>query len=106
MKEIRIAVIGCGHRAAGVISNFLKAAEGRASVRRWYDPAPLALDETLAKWHADDAVRAASVEEAVNAPDVDLVAIFSPNARHCEAILAALAAGKRVFSEKPLATTK
>ena len=105
MKELRIAVIGCGSRASVVISNFLKAAGGRASVRRYYDPAPLALDETLAKWNAADALRAASLEEAVGAPDIDLVGIFSPNARHCEAILAALAAGKRVFSEKPLATT-
>ena len=105
MKELRIAVIGCGDRASVVISNFLRAAQGRASVRRYYDPAPRTLDKTLAKWNAADAVRAASMEEAVNAPDVDLVAIFSPNARHCEAILAALAAGKRVFSEKPLATS-
>ena len=105
MKELRISVIGCGDRAAGVISNFLKAANGRASVRRYYDPAPRNLDKVIARWDAADAVRASSVEEAVNAPDVDLVAIFSPNARHCEAILAALAAGKRVFSEKPLATT-
>jgi len=105
MKELRIAVIGCGDRAASVIAKFLQAAEGRASVRRYFDPSPRKLDEVLAKWNAAGAVRADSVEAAVNAPDVDLVAIFSPNARHCEAILAALAAGKRVFAEKPLATT-
>ena len=105
MKEIRMAVIGCGSRSAGVVSKFIQAGEGRVSVRRYFDPSPLALDKALEKWNAADAIRAASVEEAVNAPDVDLVAVFSPNARHCEAILAALAAGKRVFSEKPLATT-
>ena len=104
MKELRMAVIGCGSRASRVIANFLQAAEGRASVRRYYDPAPRELDKVLACWNAADAVRAASMEEAVNAPDVDLVGIFSPNAYHCEAILAALAAGKRVFAEKPLAT--
>ena len=105
MKEIRMAVIGCGSRAAGVISKFIQAGEGRVSVRRYYDPSPRTLDEVISRWNAADAIRAASAEEAVNAPDVDLVAVFSPNARHCEAILAALTAGKRVFSEKPLATT-
>ena len=34
MKEIRMAVIGCGSRATGVISKFIQAGEGRVSVRR------------------------------------------------------------------------
>ena len=105
MKELRIAVIGCGARAAIVIANFLKAARGRASVRVVCDPDPEAVNRRLTEWKAGGAKCAGSVAEAVNDPEVDLVAIFSPNARHCEAILAALAAGKRVFSEKPLATT-
>ena len=105
MKELNIAVVGCGSRAKGVIANFLKAAQGRASVRAVYDPDPDAVERRLADWDAPQAKRAASVAEAVNAPEVNLVGIFSPNARHCEAILAALAAGKKVFAEKPLATT-
>src|SRR4051812_15869977 len=38
-------------------------------------------------------------------PDVDIVAITTPNRLHKPIALAALAAGKHVYCEKPLATT-
>ena len=38
-------------------------------------------------------------------PDIDVVDITAPNALHKEMALAALAAGKHVYCEKPLATT-
>ncbi|WP_413993392.1 Gfo/Idh/MocA family protein [Labrys okinawensis] len=38
-------------------------------------------------------------------PDIDVIDITSPNALHKEMALAALAAGKHVYCEKPLATT-
>jgi predicted dehydrogenase len=41
----------------------------------------------------------------VNDPDVDIVDITSPNAMHREMALAAIAAGKHVYCEKPLAVT-
>lgn len=49
--------------------------------------------------------RGASVEEIVAADDVDVVHICTPNSLHLEQTLAALAAGKHVICEKPLATT-
>ncbi|UKI34912.1 MAG: Gfo/Idh/MocA family oxidoreductase [Lentisphaeria bacterium] len=48
---------------------------------------------------------ASSAEEAIHAPGVDWVMVFSPNSCHRDHILAAFAAGKDVFAEKPLATT-
>ncbi len=39
----------------------------------------------------------------VEAPDIDLVDICSPNNTHCEIALAAAAAGKMILCEKPLA---
>jgi predicted dehydrogenase len=41
----------------------------------------------------------------VEDPAVDVVAIATPNAMHKPVALAALAAGKAVYCEKPLATT-
>lgn len=39
----------------------------------------------------------------VNRPDIDIVDIATPPVNHCEIALAAIAAGKHVFCEKPLA---
>ena len=44
-------------------------------------------------------------EDAVRRPDVDAVAVCSPNAFHPEQAIAAAEAGKHVLVEKPIATT-
>lgn len=51
------------------------------------------------------AERAGTAEEIVAADDVDVVHICTPNILHFEQAAAALAAGKHVICEKPLATT-
>lgn len=51
------------------------------------------------------AERAATSEEIFTADDVDVVHICTPNSLHLEQAAAALAAGKHVICEKPLATT-
>ncbi len=51
------------------------------------------------------AERAATAEEICAADDVDVVHICTPNSLHVEQTAAALAAGKHVICEKPLATT-
>jgi len=104
-KNLGIAVIGCGGRAKEVIKAFIKAADGYASVSIAYDLDSNAVEKARVAWKMSTLNQASSLETAVNAPNVDLVAIFTPNSEHCSAILAALAARKQVFSEKPLATT-
>jgi predicted dehydrogenase len=51
------------------------------------------------------AERAATVEDIIAADDVDVVHICTPNNLHLEQTAAALAGGKHVICEKPLATT-
>ena len=38
-------------------------------------------------------------------PDVQVVAIHTPNSLHCEEVLAAARAGKHIFCDKPMATS-
>jgi myo-inositol 2-dehydrogenase/D-chiro-inositol 1-dehydrogenase len=49
--------------------------------------------------------RFSSFEEMVACKDIDAVVLVSPSALHTRQIAAAMAAGKHVFSEKPLGTT-
>lgn len=51
------------------------------------------------------AERAATAEQVIAADDIDVVHVCTPNALHHDQALAALAAGKHVICEKPLATT-
>jgi predicted dehydrogenase len=46
-----------------------------------------------------------SLDELVDAPDIDVVHICTPNALHAEQVRVALRAGKHVICEKPLATS-
>jgi 1,5-anhydro-D-fructose reductase (1,5-anhydro-D-mannitol-forming) len=44
-------------------------------------------------------------EDLLGNPDVQVVAIHTPNSLHCAEVLAAARAGKHVFCDKPMATT-
>jgi len=57
--------------------------------------------ESLAKEHGLEAV---PVDELIGDPAIDLVLNLTPPAVHAQVIGAALAAGKHVYTEKPLAT--
>lgn len=105
-KRIKVAVIGAGSRGRYVTANLLRDAKGGVELVAAYDPDMAVLKETIDFWKTSDPVKACtSYQEAIDFPGVEWVMVFSPNANHKEHILAAFAAGKNVFSEKPLATT-
>jgi predicted dehydrogenase len=59
----------------------------------------------------DDAARyrlelGGGLEAVLAAPGIDAVVLASPHSLHCQQIVAAAAAGKAVFCEKPLTLTK
>ena len=104
-KILQAAIIGCGMRSRFVIAQFQQELEEKLKIRAVYDPSPESIALAAECWKIPGLKSEDTMGKAVGRPDVDVVMIFSPNAFHCQAILAALKAGKKVFSEKPLATT-
>ncbi len=97
---MRFGIVGFGHHAAKrLIPAFRGAAVARLGGLWRRDPAKA----------ADDAKRFgiprvfASAEELCASPEIDAVFVASPDALHREHVLLALAAGKPVLCEKPLA---
>lgn len=103
-KTINVAVIAAGGRACGVTNNLLRDSDGNVKVLSLFDPDKKQCRNALEYWNSPDTAICDTYQEAVNTPGVDWVMVFSPNAHHKEHILAGFAAGKNVFSEKPLAT--
>jgi predicted dehydrogenase len=97
-KPLRVGIIGCGAIIAQYLTNFrrLHAVELVAVAD---------LDPARAQAVADDCegVRAVSVDELLAAKDVELVLNLTIPAAHADIALKAIAAGKSVYGEKPLA---
>ena len=104
-KPIQVAVLGCGSRSSYVVKNLLRDSGGNVNIAAVYDPDPEVVKSALAAWKMPEAISCKSYQEAIDHPGVDWVMVFSPNVYHKEQVVAAFAAGKHVFSEKPLATT-
>lgn len=100
----RIGVLGYGRRIQHVINNVRDLAPDEVKVEAFYDRSPKANARVKA---ANSSIRACgSVDELVGMKELDWVFVGSFNAAHAEHSLAAINAGKHVFCEKPLATTK
>src|SRR4051794_2573921 len=99
MHRLGVGVIGCGNISMTYLRN--AALFGGIELRACADlSADLARHRT-----AEYAIRAESVDALLAAEDVDLVLNLTvPNA-HFDVSMAALSAGKHVFTEKPLAAS-
>ena len=99
---IGIGIVGAGGMASStLIPNF--QATGQANIVAVYDASPETARQVASTYQIEHVCE--SVEALVADPEVAAVCISSPNAAHHQASLAALAAGKHVFCEKPLART-
>jgi predicted dehydrogenase len=108
MKELGIGLIGTGFM--GKAHAFAYRAAHAA-----FPEAPVPVLRTVADVSAEAAARAAGQygfaastgdwRQLVADPAIDVVSITTPNAFHKEMALAAIAAGKHVHCEKPLAPT-
>ena len=99
MSRFGIGVVGCGNISMTYMRN--AALFGGVELRACADLTP-----GLAALRAEEyGIRADSVEALLKADDIDIVLNLTvPNA-HFDVSMAALSAGKHVFTEKPLATT-
>ncbi len=104
--ELRIGLIGSGFMGKAHVYGF-------ASAEKVFDLPYRIVLHTLADLTEEAAARAArdfGFENAtadwrtmIDEPDIDMIDITAPNALHKDMALAAIAAGKHVYCEKPLA---
>jgi predicted dehydrogenase len=103
-NELTIAVAGLGQRISVVIRHLLAAAPGARLVGH-VDPEPYGL-ASLEKRGIDPGPAFADVETMLSQAKPDLLMIGSPNHLHLAHIEAGLAAGVRIFTEKPIVRTE
>jgi len=101
-RPVRIAVVGVGYWGPNLVRNLLELDE--AAVTLICDTDPNALASARRRW--PQLPTTLHYEQALRDPDVDAVALATPVATHAGMAAAALAAGKHVFVEKPLATSE
>ena len=100
MKKLRVGLIGCG-----VISDiYLKICQ-KFEILDVRACASLDFEESKAKAEKYTIPSVCSPDEIIHDPDIHCVLNLTIPAAHAEISLAALNAGKHVYSEKPFATS-
>jgi predicted dehydrogenase len=98
IQPLNVGILGCGH-----VSDQYLVGCSRFDVLRIVACADLELERAQRKAAEQDVPRACSPESLFADPEVDLVVNLTPPLAHANASLAAMQAGKHVWSEKPLA---
>ena len=99
-RPTNIGIIGCGAIIAQYLANFRRLEDVNLVAVADLDPA-----RAQAVADSYDGVRAVTVDELLAADDVELVLNQTIPAAHADVALRAIAAGKAVYGEKPLAAT-
>lgn len=96
---LRIGIVGCGSISVAYLRN--APLFGGVAITACADIVP----EAAARRAAEYGLRRLDVDALITDPDVDLVLNLTIPAAHFDISMRALAAGKHVFTEKPLAIT-
>ncbi|MTD25861.1 Gfo/Idh/MocA family protein [Erwinia sorbitola] len=97
---MKVGIIGLGFRLSHVVHEFSKA-DPSFELAGYYDPAPAGL-ENLRSFGIAAGAACDSINALLELSGLDLILVGSPNFLHLEHIRQALAAGHRVFTEKPV----
>lgn len=100
-RRRNIGVIGCGQFAFATIGSVVATCLGNRFAAS-FDPDARA-GTTFARFYGSQACRSAG--EVIASPGVDVVYIASTHSTHADYAIAALAAGKDVYVEKPVAVS-
>jgi UDP-N-acetylglucosamine 3-dehydrogenase len=100
MNELGIAVVGAGRMGAFHIETLEKIESTRLTAIA--EPNEALARERIGRrpieWFAD-------YRDMLSQPEVEAVCVVAPSNRHAPIVLDAIAAGKHIFVEKPIATT-
>jgi len=101
LDRVRLGVVGVGNVAALNVAGYLE--HDRCDVVAVCDPNGERARAAAARWGVDRAYT--DLDELLADQDVDAVEILTPTHLHHDHVLAALAAGKHVSCQKPLANS-
>lgn len=100
LDNIRLCLVGAGRAGMIHARNFSKNVHG-ASIVAIVDPDRSLLDSAGVELGVDN--RFLGYEDALENADFDAIVVVTPTKFHKEIVLAAAAAGKHIFCEKPMA---
>jgi predicted dehydrogenase len=100
LEPIRIAVVGAGHWGPNLIRNFDNPPF--STVRAVIDRDDARLQQVKTRF--PHVATEATIDRALHDPAIDAFVIATPTSTHYPLVRAALAAGKHVLVEKPIAT--
>ena len=100
---MRVGIIGLGYRL-GYLAHVFNLMVKDFEVAGYVDPAPAG--RAYAQERGVDLGKAYDTPEALlEAEDIDLLMVGSPNHMHLDHIKTGLAYGRKIFAEKPVVTT-
>jgi predicted dehydrogenase len=97
---VRLGILGCGH-----VSDQYFEGIARSELLEIVACADLDLARAEEKAALHRVPRAGAPEQLITDPEVELVVNLTPPLAHADASLSSIAAGKHVWSEKPLASS-
>lgn len=105
MSKIKIGVIGCGGIANQKHFPALKANAELNEIVAFCDIKEERAKKAAQEYGTADAKVFTDYRDLLAVPEIEVVHVCTPNVSHCEITLAAFAAKKHVYCEKPMAAT-